>query len=128
MDRAKTIATWIVSVLLFALFTVGSGLPKVLARADMVENFEHFGYPQWFRSFTGILEVGCGVSLLVPRVAPYAATLLVCTMVGAAYSHLRVDESPVIPLVVLGLLAAVGWARRPAFLRGGAPAAEPAGD
>jgi hypothetical protein len=79
----------------------------------MVRNFEHLGYPQWFRLLTGVLEVlgGAGVMiglLVFPPLVPLATLGLAGVMLGALVSHLRVgDPLPrlLAPALLLGLLA-----------------------
>ena len=48
----------------------------------MVETFEKVGVGQWFRYVTGAIEIGSAILLLIPRLAPVGAALLVCTMTG----------------------------------------------
>ena len=67
----------------------------------------------------GSVEVIFGAALLVTVLAPYAAAVLGVIMVGAAYTHLAAGELGMtfMPLMFLGLLFLVGWARRPEWLR-----------
>ena len=46
------------------LVGLGVGGAKVTSRAGQVNEFRRFGYPQWFRVGTGILEIGAGVGLI----------------------------------------------------------------
>jgi hypothetical protein len=57
--------------------------------------------------------------LLVPRAAFFGAGALAVVMVGAVFTLLRAGEVPqaAVPLVCLGLLALVGYARRPGAAR-----------
>lgn len=127
MNKAKAIATWIVSVLLFALFTLMAGRAKLIG---WPAGQDFHGYSGGFRVLIGAIEVVGGIALLIPPVASYAAVLLCGVMVGAAQTHWREGESLAVPVVTFLLLAAVGWARRPAILRGGAsvPAADAPAD
>lgn len=47
------------------LVGLGVGGAKVTHREDQVEDFQRFGYPQWFRIVTGLVEIGAGIGLLV---------------------------------------------------------------
>jgi len=82
-----------------------------------VQLFARIGIGQWFRYFTGGLEVICAVLLVIPKTSAVAAALLACTMVGVMFVHLLVlhDGSAWIfsglPLLIL---VAVAWKRRPA--------------
>lgn len=54
--------------------------------------FTHFGYPQWFKWVTGVVEFLAGVGFVLgfwwPQLALPAAALLLVEMLVAAYSHL----------------------------------------
>jgi len=50
--------------------------------------------------------------LLIPSAALFGAILLVPTMLGAMTANLLLGQSPTVPLVLLIVAAAVGWARR----------------
>lgn len=118
LSKGKNIAVWIISVLL-ALAFLASGVPKLLGVPQTVEGFHRWGYPDWFRIVTGLVETGSALLLLIPRTAFVGASLLVATMIGAAYTHLTHNEAPFVvgPLVLLVLAAIVAVARRPAMLR-----------
>jgi uncharacterized membrane protein YphA (DoxX/SURF4 family) len=112
-SRAKTIALWAVTGLLASLFVLSGSMKFVNPQA--VEKFAAWGYPDWFRVLIGLAEVGGALVLLIPRTAFYAAGALGVVMAGAVFTHLRYAEVPqaVVPLVLLVLLAVVGYARRP---------------
>jgi uncharacterized membrane protein YphA (DoxX/SURF4 family) len=61
------------------------------------------GYPPWFR-LIGVLEVGGGVALLIPAVAPPGTGVLLTIMMGAVSTALRVGESVAPPLIVFAAL------------------------
>jgi putative oxidoreductase len=80
----------------------------------MVELFDKIGRGQWFRYFTGLLEVAGGIGLLIPRYAFYAACLLAVVMVGAIIANLTVlGISPAAPVVLLVLSGIIVWLRKP---------------
>jgi len=76
--------------------------------------FAQIGLGQWFRYFTGALEVAGAILLLIPRTSRIAAVALACTMAGAILTHFRimgVSPSillPVVRLVVLIVIIAKG--------------------
>jgi uncharacterized membrane protein YphA (DoxX/SURF4 family) len=115
--KAKTAALWALTGLLACLFAF-AGSTKFVS-PDATRLFAEFGYPDWFRVLIGVVEVGGALALLLPRTAFYAAGALAVVMVGAVFTHLRAGEVPqaVVPLVLLGLLALVGYARRPGAAR-----------
>jgi uncharacterized membrane protein YphA (DoxX/SURF4 family) len=111
--KAKAVALWVTTGLLAGLFVLSGSMKFV--NPDMAEHFAQWGYPDWFRVLIGVIEVGGGLGLLVPRAAWYAAGALGIVMIGAVVTHLGHGEIPqvVVPLALLGLLVMVGYARRP---------------
>jgi uncharacterized membrane protein YphA (DoxX/SURF4 family) len=110
--KVRMITLWILSGLA-ALAFLGAGGAKLAGAAAMVELFDKVGRGQWFRYFTGILEVAGGMGLLVPRYAFYAAGLLAFVMVGAIIAHLTVlGTSPAAPVVLLVLSGTIAWLRK----------------
>lgn len=121
--KARTILLWSLSVLLALLFLM-SGSGKLLnGKASdgqtFDREFEHWGYPSWFRFPVGLAEVAGAVGLLVPRLRPYAAGGLFLLMAGAAVTHLRIGEAPyaAIPLALGALAFAVAWLSRPRWVQ-----------
>jgi|SRR5947209_5823053 putative oxidoreductase len=111
-SRSGRIALWSLQVALAALF-LSAGGSKLAGAPAMVALFDAIGIGQWFRVVTGLIEVLSAVALLVPALAPFAALLLVSTMIGAITTHLFVvGGSAALPgLLLLGALV-VAWARR----------------
>ena len=58
--KVRLITLWILSGLL-ALAFLGAGGAKLAGAAAMVEIFNNVGLGQWFRYFTGVLEVAGGI-------------------------------------------------------------------
>ena len=111
--HGRPITLWLVSGLV-ALTFLGAGGAKLAGAAAMVDLYNRVGLGQWFRYFTGVLEVGGGIGLLMPRYAFYAAVLLAIVMVGALTAHLTVDsDSPVLAVVLLVLTVTIAYLRRP---------------
>ena len=111
--KVRLITPWILSGLL-ALAFLGAGGAKLAGAAAMVEIFNKVGLGQWFRYFTGVLEVAGAIGLLISRYAFYAAILLAIVMVGAIIAHLTVlGSSPVAPVVLLVLSGTIAWLRKP---------------
>lgn len=52
--------------------------------ANWVEFFQQIGFGQWFRYFTGVIEIGAGVLVLIPWTVEIGLALLACTMASAA--------------------------------------------
>lgn len=103
---------WALQILLALLFGF-SGMGKLLGAKEMVAIFTTLGQGDWFRYFTGAMEVLSAVALLVPGWARFGAMNLVGVMVGAVVSHvLKLGGSPVAALVLLALSGVVAWGRR----------------
>lgn len=115
--KAKSAALWALTGLLACVFALSGSMKFV--NPEAARQFEQFGYPDWFRVLIGAVEVGGALALLLPRTAFYAAGALVVVMAGAVVTHLRAGEAPqaAVPLVLFGLLALVGYARRPGAAR-----------
>jgi putative oxidoreductase len=109
--RASLIALWVTQVALAAMFLMAGG-SKLAGAPAMVSLFGALGVGQWFRYVTGIIEMISGIALLVPSAAIFGAMLLIPTMLGAVAANLFLGQSPVPPLVLLLVAAAVAWARR----------------
>jgi putative oxidoreductase len=105
------VALWITQLVLAAMFLFAGG-SKLAGAPKMVELFAAIGWGQWFRYFTGAVELSAAVALLIPSAALFGAILLVVTMVGATIANLSLGQSPAPPLVLLLLAAAVTWTRR----------------
>nr|WP_295974906.1 DoxX family protein [uncultured Bacillus sp.] len=75
--------------LLFGVLKFGS--------QQMEDNFKHYGYPAWFRVLTGIIEVISAVSVIVgiwhEAFAAWGSLLLVITMIGAIFTHIKIKDS-----------------------------------
>jgi putative oxidoreductase len=105
-------ALWFVRGLL-ALVFVAAGGAKLYGVPMLVEEFQHIGLGQWFRYFTGGLEIMGAILLLLPQKAALGALLLICIMIGAVITHLFVIGGSAVPAIVLLVLnAVVAYAER----------------
>jgi uncharacterized membrane protein YphA (DoxX/SURF4 family) len=108
-SKALNVAFWILQGLLAATFLV-AGTTKLANPQMQVAFFEKIGLGQWFRYFTGGLEVIGAILVLAPRTAGFAATLLAMTMVGAVDIHLLITGGSPVPSIALLVIAiAVTW-------------------
>jgi len=111
--KGRLITLWTLSGLV-ALAFIGAGGGKLAGTAVMVELFDKVGLGQWFRYFTGLLEVSAGIGLLISRYAFYAAVLLAIVMVGAIIAHVTVLGGSPAPAVVLFVLSGIiAYLRKP---------------
>jgi putative oxidoreductase len=75
-----------------------------------VEIFQRIGFGQWFRYFTGWVEIVGGVLYLLPWTCPIGAALLACTMIGAMATDIFVLHSvgaSIIPALLLFAVIAI---------------------
>jgi putative oxidoreductase len=88
------------------------GFMKFVSK-QMVEGFKHYGYPGWFRVFTGIVEL-ISSALVIAGIWNETLTALgggfiVATMIGAIFTHIKIKDTvkammmPII-LLILGLV------------------------
>jgi uncharacterized membrane protein YphA (DoxX/SURF4 family) len=77
--------------------------------SDMREEFERYGLPAWFRTFTGFAKLSLAALLIagiwVEPVAPWAAAALAVLMLGAVVAHARVGDPVRKSLPALSILA-----------------------
>lgn len=92
--------------LFLALVFVFAGLDKFQG-AMWVRVFNDIGFGQWFRHFTGVVELVGGCLLLLPRATIVAVPVLVCTMAGAVLVHFAVVGIGPATVAVSVLIAAL---------------------
>jgi uncharacterized membrane protein YphA (DoxX/SURF4 family) len=105
-SRGKKISIWVLRVLLAALFLFASSM-KITSQPMMVAEFGQVGLGQWFRYFTGALELVGAVALLVPRVSVPGALLLLLVDIGAFVAQVFALHGDWIHTVVIGALLAL---------------------
>ncbi|MCK6548193.1 DoxX family protein [Myxococcota bacterium] len=109
---------------LSALGLVASAMGKFTASADIVKNFETFGYPASLLMPLGVVELTCVVLYLVPQTAVLGAVLLTGYLGGAVATHVRVGDAFIAPIIV-GVLVWGGVFLRDARLRALLPLRRP---
>ena len=82
-------AYWILTGLL-ALVFLFEGADKFSGSRLWLRVFDGIGFGQWFRYFTGAVEIAGAILLLIPRTRLAGAGLLICTMIGALLVHVFV--------------------------------------
>jgi uncharacterized membrane protein YphA (DoxX/SURF4 family) len=114
--KGRLISLWILSVLT-ALAFIAAGGSKLAGAPAMVAIFDKVGVGQWFRYFTGAVELTAGIGLLISRYAFYAALALVVVTIGATIAQLTVlAGSPAAPLALLIFNGIIAYLRKPAKL------------
>ncbi len=80
-----------------------------------VKLFQQIGAGEWFRFFTGVVEVLGGLLVLIPRTAILGLALLGATMAAAVLILIfvlgRAADSAFPGLLLIGI-AVLGWSRR----------------
>ncbi|MET9227297.1 DoxX family protein [Lentzea sp. NPDC003310] len=82
--KIGNIVVWILQIVLAVEF-VRNGYS--LFTDQFVAKFDDIGFGQWFRYFTGALEIATAIGLLVPRICGLAALALAGIMTGAALTE-----------------------------------------
>ena len=106
----RTVIGWVLAVLLALLF-LASAVAKLTGVATPM--FAHWGYPRWFATLIGVLELSGAVGLVIPKATRYAILGLTALMFGAAYTHLANHEGIQVlrPVIFLAVLWTVWWLR-----------------
>jgi hypothetical protein len=91
---------------------VNASWAKLAGNSDMVALFTAVGIGQWFRYFTGMLELAGALLIVVPRTRRAGAAVLATVMLGAITAHLFILRVPPIAPLVLLLLAGLVLGQR----------------
>lgn len=108
-NRKHLIVIWVLRAILgVAFLTIGAA--KLTGTVHTVETFEAFGWGQWFRYLTGLLDTLGAALLFVPRGTFYGALLLACTIgLGTVLSFLHLHDSLATPLALTLMAATLAW-------------------
>ena len=113
--RSANIAVWILRVVVAALFLF-AGVMKLSGQPMMVEEFDTVGLGQWFRYFTGAVEVVGAVVTLIPSVSVLGAVLLLAVDAGAFVAQVAAIHMDWIHTIVIGaVIAALIYLQRDAL-------------
>ncbi len=95
-----------------AIFFVSAGFEKF--SPGWVRLFQEIGFGQWFRYFTGVVEILGGTLVLIPWTVTMGLFLLGCTMAGAALLLIFVVGRPADSVFSGGLFIALAlfWRSR----------------
>jgi uncharacterized membrane protein YphA (DoxX/SURF4 family) len=111
-----------VATLLGCIF-LGAGMSKLIALDFVVETFQGWGYPTWFRWAVGLTEILAAVLVLIPATRGLGSAIIGLVMLGAIGTHVVAGQWLMIPLpLALFVLAALlVSALRPRFEPTAAP-------
>lgn len=112
-SSANTLAVRVLSILLAALFVV-VGLSKLVGLGSIgLEAAAMREFPAWIRTVVGVVEVVCGVALLVPGLRVVAALVLAFLMVPASLTQYARGEGLWVPALLFVLLVLLAWRAAP---------------
>lgn len=115
--RAARIAVWFLRVLVGVAFLFFAFM-KLSGQPNMVAEFDTVGLGQWFRYFTGGLELVGGIAVLVPRTSVFGAVLLLIVDIGAFIAQVAILHMDWIHCVVIAALLVVLIVLQRSALRG----------
>ncbi|MEO4052753.1 DoxX family protein [Solibacillus sp. CAU 1738] len=107
-----TILAWILQGGLAVMFLI-AGTGKTLGSKMHIEGFNKWGYPQWFRVVTGVIELGAAILLIVgfwnETAALIGAAILVAVGIGGVITHVRIKDTmkETATILILGVLALI---------------------
>jgi uncharacterized membrane protein YphA (DoxX/SURF4 family) len=108
-DSIDVLRMWLPRVGVAIAF-LGLGYEKFGEHSMWVRLFEQIGLGQWFRYFTGAMQMSGAVLVLVPRTFRFGMLTLACTMVGAMAVWIFIVHEPfsaIVPGFVLAILLTV---------------------
>ena len=110
-SKPRTVSGWILAILLALAFLLAA-VGKLSGAATPM--FEGWGYPAWFATLIGVLELAGAIGLIVPKTTRWAILGLTAIMLGAVYTHFAGGEGVQVarPLVFLAALWGLWFLRR----------------
>jgi hypothetical protein len=90
-----------------------SAVMKLVGGPQVLEGFDHLGFPAAMRVPLGILELSCAVVYLIPATSVLGAILLSGYMGGAICTHWRVGDVFVIQTAIAVLIWVGLYLREP---------------
>lgn len=122
--KTRTAALWAFKIVVGLVFTAAAAA-KITGAAMMLQEFGVIGLGQWFRYFTGAVEIGSVILLLIPATSRFGALGLLGVCVGALVVQVAVLHGDLVHVFVL--MAAAGFLAWNGFARARfAPNAQPA--
>lgn len=110
-SRVDNLVRWILRGAVTVLFCY-VGVSKFKEHSMWIRIFDQIGLGQWFRYFTGVVQIVGGLMVIVPRTFVIGIVLLACTMLGAVIvwiGPLHAPGNAVIPGMFLIGLVAIGF-------------------
>ncbi len=110
---------WSIRVVIAIVFILAGG-PKILKDPNWVQNFQEWGYPDWFRMLVGWVEILGALALVNNRTVSGASAGLAMVMFGATVTRFVNGDWQwaLPPLAISILLIIVAMAYRPHPVKG----------
>jgi hypothetical protein len=110
----QTAMLWVARLALVVAFVfIGGSKFDSDPHSMWVQLFDKIGFGQWFRYFTGTMQIAGAVLMVHRRTITVGTAMLGCTMVGAALTDVFVMHAPgyvLAPLSLLGMIVAIWFA------------------
>ena len=97
----RNIIIWALRILVAGLFAF-AGFMKVSGQPMMVEEFGIVGLGDWFRIFTGLVEIAGAAAVLYPVTTAWGALLLLCVDAGAFVAQVTRIHQDWVHTIVIG--------------------------
>ena len=104
--NVRNILTWVLRILVAGLFAF-AGFMKLSGQPMMVEEFGVVGLGDWFRIFTGAVEILGAAAVLYPVTTAWGALLLLCVDIGAFVAQVTRIHQDWVHTIVIGAVIAV---------------------
>jgi hypothetical protein len=101
-SKTAKIIGWIMAIIPVLMLLMSAAM-KFSQNKQVVDGFEHLGWPAKLAVALGILELACTFIYLIPKTAVLGAILLTGYLGGAIATHVRISEG-FIPPLMLGIL------------------------
>ncbi len=105
-SRATGIAIWVLRVIVGGLFLFAAYM-KLSGQQMMIDEFGTVGLGQWFRYFTGLLELAGGILVLIPAWSLIGALIVLVVDIGAFFAQVFVIRMDFIHTIVIGAVILV---------------------
>ena len=101
----KTVVIWGFRILVTGLFAFAAFM-KLSGQPMMVQEFGVVGLGDWFRIFTGLVEIAGAAAVLYPLTTAWGALLLLCVDVGAFIAQVTRIHQDWVHTIVIGAVVA----------------------
>jgi|SRR5208283_4021405 len=89
--RTKNILIWVIIIFVSFVFVL-IGVLKLLSADTMIEKLKSWGFPLWTRFPIGIIELGLGILLLLPKSRKTAIYLILVWGFFAMITYIQAGQ------------------------------------